>query len=272
MSIKKELKKVFNTLCKNGKQTKLQHGYLGKYNTFSDAAADCTGYDADNILEVTKNALLKVKNGEAVYERDSVLFDRIEYSWPLLACLMQVAAKNDGLLNVLDFGGSLGSTYYQNKKFFGGLEVKWNIVEQHKHVECGKEYFETNELKFYDSIDDCLSDNKINVVLFGSVLQFLEDPYFVLNNVISLKIDNIIFDRTPILQDHAKIPMKQVVPDSIYKASYPIWLLNENKLMSNIEKYYLLVEDWVSTIDGDVYIDSINELCKHKGYFLILKQ
>ena len=59
----------------------------------------------------------KVKNGEAVYERDSVLFDEIQYSWGLLAGLEKAALEHDGKLCVLDFGGSLGSTYYQNKQF-----------------------------------------------------------------------------------------------------------------------------------------------------------
>ena len=36
------------------------------------------GYEADNILEKCKAALLKVKTGEYPYERDSVLFDKIQ--------------------------------------------------------------------------------------------------------------------------------------------------------------------------------------------------
>jgi putative methyltransferase (TIGR04325 family) len=70
-----------------------------------------TGYDSEIILEKTRDALLKVKNGEAAYERDSVLFDEIQYAWPLLTSLMWVAAQAKGILNVLDFGGSLGTTY-----------------------------------------------------------------------------------------------------------------------------------------------------------------
>mgnify|MGYP001500873774 CR=1 FL=1 len=48
-----------------------------------------------------------VKNGEAVYERDLVLFDYIEFYWPVLSGVMWVAARNNGRLNVLDYGGSL---------------------------------------------------------------------------------------------------------------------------------------------------------------------
>ena len=59
------------------------------------------------ILGKVLEATLKVKNGEAVYERDLVLFDHIEFYWPVLSGLMWVAARNNGRLNVLDYGGTL---------------------------------------------------------------------------------------------------------------------------------------------------------------------
>lgn len=52
----------------------------GYYNSWIEAVAASTGYDTDLILEKTKAALLKVKNGEAIYERDSVLFNEIQYT------------------------------------------------------------------------------------------------------------------------------------------------------------------------------------------------
>ena len=61
--------------------------WKGNYTSWSDATQNSTGYDAGLILERCKNALAKVRDGEAVYERDSVLFDKVQYSWPLLACL-----------------------------------------------------------------------------------------------------------------------------------------------------------------------------------------
>ena len=96
--------------------------WSGNYTSWQEAKANCTGYDAANILEKCKNALLKVKNGEAAYERDSVLFNQIQYSWGLLAGLQKAALENNGNLCVLDFGGSLGSTYFQNKAFLSSLK------------------------------------------------------------------------------------------------------------------------------------------------------
>ncbi len=153
----------------------------GDYSSWEEALHTSTSYDSALILEKTKAALLKVKNGEAVYERDSVLFNEIQYTWPLLAGLMWVAAQSQGRLNVLDFGGSLGTTYYQNRTFLRNLpEVKWNIIEQPAYVNVGKEYFENDILKFFLTIDTCLSDTQPNVILLSGVLQYLENPYEIL--------------------------------------------------------------------------------------------
>ena len=59
--------------------------WAGDFASWEEAQSNCSGYDSDIILEKCRNALLKVKNKEAVYERDSVLFDKIQYSWGLLA-------------------------------------------------------------------------------------------------------------------------------------------------------------------------------------------
>jgi hypothetical protein len=55
-----------------------------EYATWQDARDNCTGYDAGLILGKVLEATLKVKNREAVYERDLVLFDHIKFYWPVL--------------------------------------------------------------------------------------------------------------------------------------------------------------------------------------------
>ena len=113
--------------------------YSGDYASWQDALANSMGYDSGIILEKVSSALAKVRSGEAVYERDSVLFDKVEHSFPLLAGLFRVAVENEGKLSVLDFGGSLGSTYFQCRDFLSVLpQLNWCIVEQDKFVGRGR--------------------------------------------------------------------------------------------------------------------------------------
>ena len=65
-----------------------KYGWKGDYKTWKEAKDVSTGYETNEIILKVKQSLLKVKNGEAVYERDSLIFDEIHYSWPLLAGLM----------------------------------------------------------------------------------------------------------------------------------------------------------------------------------------
>ena len=178
---------------------------------------------------------MKVKNGKAIYERDSVLFDEIQYTWPVLAGLMWVAAQSRGRLNVLDFGGSLGSTYYQNRAFLHDLpEVRWNIIEQPAHVKVGKECFEDDVLNFFPDIETCLSETKPNVILLGSVLQYLENPYETLDTLLHLPCNYVILDKTPFWKGSTDKLCIQHVPPNIYSASYPSWIFAKAKLLHYI--------------------------------------
>lgn len=248
--------------------TGLLYGWRGNYATWQDAQKRCPGYNSDIIFNKVKNALLKVKNGEAVFERDSVLFDKVQYSFPLLSSLNQVALNQNSTLNVLDFGGSLGSSYFQNRNLFNQLpHFNWNIIEQEHFVTEGKKTFADKHLNFYYNIEECLEKQKINVILLGSVLQYIEQPYLLLNELTLKKIDYIILDRTPIFLAEPDRITIQKVPKSIYEAQYPCWILNESKIINSItSKGYELVFDSESN-------ERMNLKNAHlKGYFFKLKK
>lgn len=233
---------IINFFQKLKNSVKRQLIWTGDYKTWEDAQARCTGYSSEIILERVKNSLLKVKNGEAVYERDSVLFDEIQYNWALLAGLLKAALENDGKLCVLDFGGSLGSSYFQNQKFLSSLkELHWCIVEQTHFVDCGKEYVEDEHIEFFDTIEKCMTKYKPNVILLSSVLQYLEKPYDWIEKFVSLNIPYIILDRTSFIASPKDRITVQNVPQSIYLASYPCWFFNEKKLMHAFRKNYKII-------------------------------
>ncbi|MBI1770260.1 MAG: methyltransferase, TIGR04325 family [Bacteroidetes bacterium] len=232
------------------KKATSKYGWFGNYTSWQEAQNDSTGYDSLTIVEKVKEALLKVKNGEAVYERDSVLFDKIEYSWPVLATLMWIANQDNGKLNVLDFGGSLGSTYFQNQKFLSDLmDVKWNIVEQDKFVEYGKKYFEDDKLKFYENIDLCLNENRINVILLSCVLPYVENPYELLEMILQYKFEFILFDRMPFFEDNtpSRITIHKVDP-TVYPATIPTHIFNESSFTKFMKREYDLISDFESEL------------------------
>lgn len=221
--------------------------FSGNYKTWQEAQRASTGYNSDLILKKVKEALLQVKNGDAVYERDSILFDKVHYSWPLLAGLLWVASRAGNRLNLVDFGGSLGSTYYQNIKFLTHLnELTWSIIEQEKFVVCGKRHFENDHLKFYHDLDDCMRARHPDAILFSSVIQYLEKPYDLLANILKKGFTYIIFDRTSFLEKGDDRLTVQKVPPEIYPASYPAWFFNRDNFLNLFSRDYVLIADFDS--------------------------
>ena len=234
----------------------------GSYSNWSEALAKCSCYDAVHILDKVLDATRKVKCGEAVFERDSVIFDHIEYAWPVLSGLLWAAARNGGDLNVLDYGGALGSSYFQNQKFFSGLsKLRWNVVEQLHYAEAGRKYIQDEQLRFYKTIEECLLENQPNVVLLSSVLQYVPDPFNCILRLLAFKPDILIIDRTSYHNDGDISSIKiQHVPASIYSASYPCWFFAENEVIKCIvDAGYLCVESFAA-------LDKLDERATWKGH------
>lgn len=226
------------------------------YRSWDEAQAASTGYDLPSILEEVADASLKVKRGEAVYERDSVLFDRIEYSWPMLAGLMWVAAQNNGRLSVLDFGGSLGTAYFQNRKFIEKLSVRWSIVEQPHFVAVGREKFADDRLSFHESIEEAISANPPDTVFFGGSLQFLQDPYALLEQLAGVPHKLLIFDRTPFSEMEEDRICVQHVPPEIYEASYPSHLFSPQKFEKWVKARGWKIVESFEALEGVRHTDS----------------
>lgn len=250
-----------------------EYGFCSNYSTWREAKSASHGYDADKILAKVEESLLKVKNGEAVFERDSVLFESVMYSWPILAALLRVASSNGNTLNILDFGGSLGSHYYQYRSFLSDLGLlQWNIIEQENYVRSGRQFFESENLRFYLTIDECLSNtNKPDVILLSGVLPYLEQPYAFLDTLMKYDFPYILIDRTPFLSGKRDRLTIQKIPPSIYAASYPAWFFDRNKLLSIFANKYETISEFEGS-DGTVYLKNPRADAEYRGCIFKLKE
>lgn len=238
----------FIRLFKRLKKSSSFEYWQGDYPDWQSAVAASTGYDQEAIFVKVRDAARAVRDGKALWERDSVLFYHEEYNLPILSALMSVAAWNKGCLRVLDFGGAFGSTYWQHKSLLQKLDVlSWNVVEQPRIVACGEDEFSTATLHFLPDIQSCAT-MLIDVVLFSSVLQYLENPYAVLEEVMALRPQVIIIDRTPFLEEGERITV-QNVPPNIYPASYACRWLDKKRVTDVLESEYHLLPKHSTHID-----------------------
>lgn len=228
-----------------------KYGWHGHFNSWEEAQKKSDGYDSQIIIDKVVASMQKLIDGEATFERDSVLFNEPEYNWPLVAALFYIASKNKNKLEIIDFGGSLGSTYYQNKPFFNQLEsVSWNIVEQAHFVKVGQEKFSTNQLHFFETVSECLSQSSISSLLISSVLQYIEKPYVLLEELLKKEFETILIDRMPfntLAED--RICIQKVMP-SIYDASYPCHFLNLQSFKAFFSKHNYSLKVEFDALDG----------------------
>ncbi len=251
-STKKLIKKFIPPIVlewKNG--TPQKYGYFGNFKTWEEVVKLTSGYSNNTIIERVKNSALKVKKGEAVYERDSVIFGKIDVSWPLLACLLWVSSLYKGSLELIDFGGALGTSYYQNRGFLKHLShLKWHIVEQDAFVDIGQKEFADETLQFHyeKDLEKLVTEVKPSLLIISSSLQFLPDPMNFLESLPELNIPYIIFDKIPFFVEPASPTrlMIQKVPPKIYDASYPVWIFGRNAFLEKMSRHFELISDFTA--------------------------
>lgn len=242
------------------------YGWSGNYSSYSEAKNKSNGYDQDNILEKVKKATRQAVISADCYERDGVLFKSGTYHYALLSSLAFIHLKKKSKINLIDFGGSLGSLYWQHRQMIvPELVNSWNIVEQEHFVQLGRDEFENEVLKFHYTIQDGMAISEVDLMILSSVIQYLEDPDAFLDDVLELGLPYLFIDRSAFTSSSKNRLTVQKVHPSIYKGSYPCWFLSYDKFMDKLLTRYEVVFEFDaidrSNLKGTFF----------KGVFLKLK-
>jgi putative methyltransferase (TIGR04325 family) len=87
--------------------------FEGPVASWEEAVARSDGWDAPEIAAKTLASSLKVRDGVIAFQEDGVSYDSIQYSTTILAFLLLALSRNKERLHILDFGGALGTHYFQ---------------------------------------------------------------------------------------------------------------------------------------------------------------
>jgi putative methyltransferase (TIGR04325 family) len=246
--------------------------WFGDFPDWNTAKKQCRGYEDPTILEKTKLAILKVKNGEAAAERDSVLFEKVHYTWPIITHLLKFAIEGNNRLNIIDFGGSLGSSYFQNRTMIpANIKLSWNVVEQHKYISIGNSDFADDKLHFYYTLNEAYKQSGADILLLFSVLQYLEKPYEFLDEVITYGFKYILVDRTAFIDEPDDRITIQKVDGSVYESSYPAWFLNNKKFKEYFSEQYISILEFDSDIIKTAVLEN-EKMAYWRGYIFQKRQ
>jgi len=246
--------------------------WQGDYPNWDVASKKCTGYNDSIILNKVIESTNMVIAGKAAFERDGIAFDKSIINPLLLTSLFYIKKKQESsrILNIMDFGGSLGSIYFQHKRYLDLLKpLKWTIIEQEHYFNYGKNNLETKELVFHANYNELIKNNKIDVAIFSSVLQYLENPYLILNEIMQINVPYILIDLTPVVEGLKKkeiITIQKIRKEMYGKpVSYPFRIFDKKNFLSIFNQTYETI------IEQSSYLSGIRYKKRIKYSFYLLK-
>ncbi len=116
----------------------------GDYTCWDEANRECKGYDDEVIIKkVIESVQKKYCMVKLFWERDGYLFYKEKNIYPICATILKCAIQNRNQgVRILDIGGSLGSTYFQNKNYLTDVKnLEYIIAEQKTFYRLWEEIF-----------------------------------------------------------------------------------------------------------------------------------
>jgi putative methyltransferase (TIGR04325 family) len=223
--------------------------FEGPFASWKEAEARSDGWDSPEITAKTLEVSLKVRDGIAAFQQDTIVYDKIDYSATILAFLLLALSRHPDNLSIVDFGGSLGTNYFQNRKILERLSVEsltWNIVERPDIVKLGNQHFAGSTLRFFAGLDEAIESlgGRADSFLFSGSLQYVEEPFSLLDEAIDSGARVVAFDRLLVSAAHRHaVFIQRPDPGEYYRATYPAWRFSRDLFVREIaSKGFSLVE------------------------------
>ncbi len=153
------------------------------------------------------------------------------------------AVKHQSMIRVLDIGGGLGEYFFLFEKMAPSLQFQWTVVETPPVCEIARKTLPSRaNLNWVDSVDH--ADGHFDITLMSSVIQYVEQPYELLNKGIE-KSDFLILNRCPLTYSKGGFVCIQRPGFFESKGSYPVHMLSEAKLINYLRARGEILSRWM---------------------------
>ena len=227
--------------------------FEGPFASWALAVAQSQTWDAPEITELFLRSALAAKEGKIACEHDGLPYKDPSYSYTMLAFLLLATAR-DGGLNIIDFGGGLGSGYFQNARLLRLMSspVRWNIVERPIFVKLGIEHFQNDALRFHSSLGEAIARSKSNSLIFSGSLQYVEEPFALIDEAAQSAITILAFDNTLTWGKPDDGIFLQRPPKTHYRATFACRCFSKHRFIARLaELGFALVEDFTRNHPAD---------------------
>lgn len=225
----------------------LKGNCVGRFNSFEAASLSITneGYQDDALCQSIVNKTIKFRD---FVSNSEILSGDIQ----LMRVLLAISLVNSHKLKVIDFGGASGYHYFLAKKFFNNqLSFDWRVVETPKLATLSRQ-IQTNELQFFDELEDACKDSfKPDLVFSSGALQFIPKLDKLLSDLSNLQAKIYYITRIPVADIDKSIITMQLskmwhngpsVPGRVGKDNsvikYPVSLFSRKEIQLMFGKYF----------------------------------
>ncbi|PWT73117.1 MAG: hypothetical protein C5B59_14355 [Bacteroidetes bacterium] len=164
------------------------------YPTYEKALKFCSmkGYENDDIINTVK---IKTTNYRKALRTAEYPIINVGIM-PILQAIHKLGIYHRRIV-VFDFGGADGIYYLQSRKCLKhDIELLWCVVETAEMANAMKE-FETDELKFFDSLSKAIEfcGHGPDIFHTSSTIQYTLDPLYFLKQICNSEARYLVFNR-----------------------------------------------------------------------------
>lgn len=152
--------------------------YFRKFKNYRDASRFCNKINKDNYENNFLNEYRLKKF--LINEKDHPFINAPSYKF-LNDSISFYLSKYNSFPKILDIGGSFGESALYLRNIFKGINIKYSILESKKIVELSNQT--KNNIKFYDCLELALQETKPDLIFSSSTLQYLSEPYKVIDTL-----------------------------------------------------------------------------------------
>ncbi len=205
-------------------------GFRGIYESFDQAIAAAPktkpiGYDDEALADS--------------YARD--LDETIrQYDYPVLFWMQKLLT--DGT-NVFDFGGNVGTHYFQYRGYLQLTDtVTWTVLDLPEIVKAGKHRHSEQNLFFTDDVNQV---RQADILLASGVVQYIED-FSTFVSTLNFQPPHLLINRLPLYDGERFVTLQN--GGNVF---YPQYVFNRARFIRSIEDIgYRLVDEWIDYIDS----------------------
>lgn len=244
--IKRIINFLFPSLVKKISNNFHYNSFVGKFRTFDAASKLTKSYDSKKIGHKIEQTYKKSRANVNMLDRDGQIVIRKNINFRLINHINKLTLSNNEKY-IIDFGGSLCNFYRINKNYLNS-NISWIVFDKKVTIDIANKYLKSKKIFFFYSTKSLkrfikIKNIRIDLFLFGSVLQYVDEIEKIFKLVNYLNCKNIIIDRQPMLKKGKTTYCIQKVPFWYGGNSFAVKLYNYRNFISIFNKFNFFLVD-----------------------------